>query len=96
MMTQSATERNEYLREKWEREFADHAMKAIVENTLIGCPIKFHHPGDRWSKLVYAIEAAFRENLSVEERIQMARESDSDVLDYESFVDRETDEDEGE
>jgi len=95
MMTQSATERDEYLREKWIREFADHALAALVDNAMAECPLTDRSIGGTEFDLRVALGAAF-ETIDVEQRIEWAHRLDSECLDYESYVERQNSEDEGE
>jgi hypothetical protein len=95
MMTQSTVERDEHLREKWIKEFADHALATLVDNAMADCPLTDRSIGGTEFNLRVALGACF-ETVPVDVRIEWAHRLDSECLDFESYVEQQTGEDEGE
>lgn len=87
-LTQSATEKSEHLRDRWLTEFGGHALAALVDQAMGDYPDS-QEIGTPGYDLRLALEAPFRrvplETLSV-----WAHRLDRDVLDFESYVERET------
>jgi hypothetical protein len=88
MMTMSTTEKSECLRDHWRAEFEGHALAALVDQAMGDYPDS-QEIGTPGYNLRLVLEAPFRrvplETLSV-----WAHRIDRDVLDFESYTERET------
>lgn len=75
------------LHPEWEHEFAASALELLADEAMAICEMAPEHP--QYVRLYQNLMAAFRDGLTIEQRIEAAAKISDDVLDYASFETRE-------